>query len=114
MRNKLLSKEKFCEIMNQIKESFDYEDNLNNFLHSNHVDGYLWQPNCIYTSLDLLRFMFQDVDDWIGYYVFELKWGKNYKPGCAKEPDGTEILVDTTEHLYDLLLKNIEELNDHD
>lgn len=114
MKDRLLSKEKFCETMDQIKESFDYADNLNDFFRSNRVDGYLYQPNCMDTALNLLRFMYHDDNDWIGYYVFELEWGRDYSPGCTTESDGTEIQLDTTEHLYDLLLKNMKELEDHD
>ena len=65
MKDRLLSKEKFCETMDQIKESFDYAVNLNDFFRSNRVDGYLYQPNCMDTALNLLRFMYHDDNDWI-------------------------------------------------
>ena len=113
MRDKLMSEKTFCETMREIKESWDYIDNLNDFFRKNHVDGYLWQPNCIDTALDLLKFIFCDDGDWIGYYAYELYWGKKYKPGCVVSRNGTDIVLKSPEDLYQLLKKTKEsESND--
>lgn len=114
MKDRLLSKEKFCETMDQIKEAWDYNDKLNSFFRDNHVDGYLYQPDCLDVAVNLLKYLFSDDNDWIGYYVYELDWGKKYHPGCVIDKDGTDIILKTSEDLYEFLLENMKELEDHD
>ena len=62
-----------------------------------------------YFLLDLMTDIFEDKEDWIGYYVFELNWGKEYEPGKVKDEDGNDIPLATLEDLYNILTKKKEE-----
>lgn len=33
-------------------------------------------------------------DSWIEYYIYELNYGKDYRPGCATDKDGNIDLSD--------------------
>lgn len=60
--------------------------------------------------VNLLEIIMGDKEnDWIGYFCWELDFGRRYEPGCAKEPNGTSIPLSITKELYDLLIKNMEE-----
>ena len=62
-----------------------------------------------YFLLDLMTDIFEDKEDWIGYYVFELKWGEEYEPGMVKDKDGNDVPLATLEDLYNILTKEKEE-----
>ena len=53
--------------------------------------------------LDVVADAFDDRDDWISYFIFELEFGKNYRPGMIRGKDGTDIPLATYEDLYRLL-----------
>jgi hypothetical protein len=114
MKSKKMDRENFCEVMNKIQEVDSYHDKLNQFFVESHVDGYLIQPNCVEIAIELLECLFEDVDNWISYYVFELNWGSRYKPGCVTEEDGENIALNSLEHLYDFLIRNKERLKEND
>ena len=104
---RILGKELFCKTMNQIQEVYDYGDKLNHFFKENHVDGYLYEPTCISQTLSLLGFIFQDDNHWIDYWVYELDFGRRYEPGMIVDDNGTNISLETTEELYEFLVKNL-------
>ena len=51
-----------------------------------------------------LKIIFEDKNDWIGYYVYELDWGKNWKKGTITEK-GKDVKLKTTSDLYNILVK---------
>lgn len=103
----IISKELFVKAVNDAKEVNDYGDGLNRFFRSNGCDGYLLQPDCIGTVIDLLHYMFAEKDDgeWISYFCFDLNFGRDYELGCVTDYDGSEIKLETVEDLYDFLTK---------
>lgn len=44
---------------------------------------------------------------WISWWVYELNWGKDWKPGCATDKDGNDIKVRDAGELYDFLTNNL-------
>ena len=104
---RILKKERFCKTMDQIQEVYDYGDRLNEFFKKNHVDGYLYEPSCIEQALSLLSFIFQDDDQWIDYWAYELDFGRRYKYGMITDANGENIPLGTVEELYELLVKNL-------
>lgn len=111
MNKKPMGLNEFEKYMNSIKRVYDYENKLNDFLKQNVEDGYLYQPNCIETAIDLLSLHFGDTDDWIGYYVFDLDFGKSYEPGWVRSKVGEDIPLFTVEDLYNLLVNNMREVD---
>lgn len=52
---------------------------------------------------DILMDTFNDENDWIGYFIYELDWGKSYKRGSIKDEKGKIIKLKTIKDLYNLL-----------
>ena len=56
--------------------------------------------------IDLLYDVMGDTcDTWISYWIYDLDYGKNWKPDSVKEKDGTVIPLKTAEDLYTHLIK---------
>ena len=105
----IMSKESFCEVMNGYKSMFDFTDEMNELFDKYKVDGNIYPPLCTSTVIDLLEFIFNDENQWINYWIFELEFGKDYEDGDAKDADGSNIPLKTVEDLYDLLVRNMKE-----
>lgn len=104
----MISEKKFCRIMSKIRNSWEYQDKLNDFFRNNDVDGYLFQPDCIDQAIELLEYIFHDdKNKWISYFIFELEFGKKYKHGMIIGADGTDIELSSPSQLYDFLINNM-------
>ena len=103
--NKIISKEDFIAIIEDIKGVNDYHNGLNNYFRKSGVDGYIFQPDCTASVIKLLHNIFgeADRDEWIDYFCFELDFGKKWKEGTITEKDGTDIKLETPEDLYNYL-----------
>jgi hypothetical protein len=55
--------------------------------------------------ITLLEDYFQDKSEWIGYWIYELNYGRDYKPGMITI-DGNDFKLKTEEDLYNLLMEN--------
>lgn len=105
MNKDIITKEYFNEIMESIKNTYKYQEGLNNYFSKNGVDGYIYQPDCIDTLMKLLHNIFgeKDKDEWISYFCFELDFGRKYKEGIIKDEFGRNIPLATFDDLYTLL-----------
>ena len=114
-RNKdgVMSKESFCEVMDNYRSMFDFTDEMNDLFDKYKMDGNIFPPLCTETVIDLLEYIFNDVDGWIRYWTFEVDFGKDYEDGNAKDADGSNIPLKTVEELYDLLVRNMKENGEH-
>lgn len=52
-----------------------------------------------------LKKEFNDKDDWIGYWMWELDFGAKWKPGTVIAKDGTDIPLRTVDDLWNILTK---------
>ena len=107
--NGIMSKESFCRVMDNYKAMFSFTDEMNELFDKYKADGNIYPPLCTSTVIDLLEFIFNDKDQWINYWIFELDFGKNYEDGYVKDEHGEVIPLKTTEDLYDLLVRNMKE-----
>ncbi len=48
--------------MEEIETTDTYSYKLNKFFEKNKVDGYIYQPNCVATALNLLHLLLKDYD----------------------------------------------------
>ena len=56
--------------------------------------------------IDMLKDITHDEDDWIGYYIYELDWGEEYKDGMIIDKSGKNISLKTYDDLINLLEEN--------
>lgn len=105
MNKEVITKEYFNEIMENIKNTYKYQEGLNDYFSKNGADGYIYQPDCVDTTMKLLHNIFgeKDIDEWISYFCFELDFGRKYKDGLVKDEFGNNIPLATFDDLYVLL-----------
>ncbi len=101
----MITKDLFCEIIEDAKKADEYQNWLNAQLQKNGAEGYLFQPTCIDSVIKLLHFYFgnSDIDDMISYFCFELNYGKKWKEGMLIDKDGNDIVLSTPSDLYNYL-----------
>ena len=104
-----MSKKSFCKVMDNYKSMWNFTDDMNEVFKKYNCDGEVFPPMCTETVIDLLEFIFNDKNQWISYWIFELDFGKDYEDGYVKDEHGEVIPLKTTEDLYDLLVRNMKE-----
>jgi len=103
-----MTKELFVSSINALKKQLEHD---NNFVESMHkafpdtFDGNLLYNNSFLVDqiLEILKTQLNDNGDWIEYFIYELDFGKKYKPGCATNADGSHIDISTAGKLYEFL-----------
>lgn len=105
----VMSKESFCKVMDNYRSMFDFTDEMNDLFDKYKMDGNIFPPMCTETVIDLLEFIFNDKNQWIRYWIWELSFGTDYEDGDVQNPDGSIIPLKTVANLYDLLVKNMKE-----
>ena len=111
----LVNKNEFIKIINRLKDYTKLQDKINDLfrdlLDNKEQDFCNAGSICIgheSVVVKLLEDMFET--DLISWWIYELDYGKEYKPGCLTEDD-MEIDVSTADKLYDVLMKNYERKN---
>lgn len=104
-----MSKESFCRVMDNYKSMWNFTDEMNDLFRKYKSDGEVFPPMCTGTVVDLLEYIFNDVNEWIQYWTLELEFGERYEDGDIQDKDGNNISLKTSEDLYDLLVENMKE-----
>ena len=107
--NGIMSKESFCRVMDNYKSMWNFTDEMNDLFRKYKSDGEVFPPMCTGTVVDLLEYIFNDVNEWIQYWTLELEFGERYEDGDVQDKDGNNISLKTSENLYDLLVENMKE-----
>ena len=112
----IISKQEFSNIINKMKKIEELSDAVNQLIRENDLENDFFDAWGIFnfqrndSTLKLLRTMFDDKDNWIEYFIYELNYGQNWKIGmvtCPNEKgEQVDIRLDTTEGLYDFLIAN--------
>ncbi len=113
----MITKEEFCKILNKIKDMYNYRRQHYSLVKSSGLFSDFYPESCedvlVPEVLRLLKILMNDVAGGIDFFVYDLNFGENYKPGAVtdKLPDGTTVNVDmsSAETLYDYLKRNKEE-----
>lgn len=94
-----MKKELFIETIEAIKKQRDHDNKCAEafqiILPDTHVG--LYDNHLLNNQLvKLLQVAMNDEhkDSWVEYYMYELDFGKNYRPGCATDKDGDIDLSD--------------------
>ena len=109
----IISKEKFVEIINRLKNYNELQDKIDELFKDNienrEKDFMNAGSICVgheSVVVELLEKMFDT--DIISYWIYELNYGKEYTDGCVLDENMNEIDLSTAEKLYDYLVQDIE------
>lgn len=110
----LISKDEFVKIMNRLKDYSSLQNKIDDLfrelIDNKEQDFCNAGSICIgheSVVVNILEKIFET--DLIGWWIYDLDYGKRYKAGCLTTYDNKEIDVSTTEKLYDVLVKDLEE-----
>ena len=104
----VITKEKFCKAINQIRHIREYEDELYSLGRKyGEYDTEIRFP----TLEDVVVSLLEDAtccpeDEYgsdISYFIYELDFGKDWEPGMIIDREGNDIDFSTVEKLYDYL-----------
>ena len=110
----MISKEEFVKFLGYIKKTQKKEDKIDTFVRELSFDGYCYMlSDEISYMIEMLcaamgiEYNSDDIcGDDIQYFIYDLEWGTNWKPGCITEDD-KDIDISTPEKLYDYLVSEI-------
>ena len=109
----MISKEKFVEIINRLKNYNELQNKINDLFKDNidnkEMDFMNAGSICIgheSVVVYLLERMFDT--DMISYFIYELDYGEKYKEGCVLDENMNNIDLSTAEKLYNYLVQAIE------
>ena len=109
----MISKEKFIEIINRLRNYNDLQNKIDGLFKENidnkEKDFINAGSICIgheSVVVYLLENMFDT--DMISYFIYELDYGEKYTKGCVLDANVNEIDLSTAEKLYDYLIKSLE------
>ena len=110
----MISKEKFVEIIERLRNYNDLQDKIDDLFKENienrENDFCNAGSICIgheSVVVELLKDMFNVKDDLISWWLYECNYGRDFSLGDL-EDNGVEIDLSTPEKLYDYLIKNME------
>ena len=115
----MIAKEKFVSILEELREIDDFKNRVNeeirrlksidtDFLDSdifciNHQDGIIdLLPECFGTLDDKIK---KDIKDTIEWWIFDCEYGRNKKYTTVTYEDGNKYVIDTSDKLYDDIIK---------
>lgn len=105
-----MNKELFVYVINKMYELYQEQEKFNDILKmlDNDFGGCLIHNKTISLLEEILKKLVNDKYDYIGYYLWELDFGKEYKDGVITETDGSIIKLSNPEELYDLIISEQE------
>lgn len=103
-----MNEKQFIELLTGVKDQMLHDEDCSKRLEKVFPESF-----CLYydTSLvidKVLAFVKEvmgDKDEWVEYFIYELKWGRKYEEGCVTENDESTSLKSLSD-LYKLLEKN--------
>lgn len=106
-----ISKTAFVKAINAIKEYNKKIDAIQTVLEENCEDSVFWPPSLQNDLINVLKNAFNDDDDYGGmieYFIYDLEFGKQWRPGVVTDENNKDIKMQTPEELYDYLVDRLE------
>ena len=103
-----ITEETFIEIMSDLKRQYVLDNSNAQLLQKVFNTTSLIIDNSILNDslLKILKVALKDESDWIGYFIYELEWGKKYKKGCVTN-NGKNCNISNEHFLYVFLIENM-------
>ena len=112
----MISKEKFCEIIQHIGLLQEQSQRINNILYdpmyhtvqNDFCSAYAFSNPCLEEDLIVvLENMFNDFENnWIRYYIYELDCGTSWQKGMVLDKNGNDIPLSNASELYNFIVYN--------
>lgn len=115
----MVSKEEFVEIIDRLKEVNDFVDEVNDkarklrdSVRSDFMNASSLSISHESIVVELLQDIFNDESDWLGWWLYEENYGRDFKVGdiSYEDEEGITIYPDLgkAEYLYEWLLEEKE------
>lgn len=115
----VLTRDEFVDVMNELDSSEQMGRDINAVINRSYkpagceslhefVDAVGLTTSHHDTIVNLLRRMFLDDDDFIGYFLYEIDFGRSELANSVRDVDGTPIPMSTPGDLYDFLIKHLD------
>lgn len=108
----LISKKEFVSILKRIQETNELVDDIDKRLRKfkdDQIRDFCSGAGLVISNEDcvlrLLTLLTEDKYGYIDYFVYELKYGKEYYEGCITCEDGSFVDLSCAEKLYDYLVE---------
>lgn len=101
----MISKETFVNTMERLQnldKKMDAVDKAFKALDSDFCSFYI--TSIFDTTFDLLKEAMNDKDDWIGYFIYERDWLRDFKLGDV-EVNGEPVKIYSWGDVYDFIVK---------
>lgn len=97
--------EQFTKLMVEFKQLLEDEREVHVALQKLSPDfGGFYLSRYSELFLEMLKLLTDDGEsDWIGYYIYELEWGKKYHKGCITDKNKKDIPLKTIKDLYNII-----------
>lgn len=102
MKNEVFSKEKFVKVMTEYKKLNDLYNKIDKAA-KRLIFFKIYPIEHEELILEVLKEAFNDESDWIGYFIFELDFGKKWTKDSVSD-NGKIVVLKTFKDLYDLLV----------
>lgn len=104
----MISKNTFVQVMTRLEALDKKMDNVDvamNALSSDFCGFYI--PDVLDITIELLKNIFNDKSDWLGYFIFEHDWLHDWSSGNVIV-DGESADLSSWDKVYDFLIENME------
>lgn len=103
-----LSFEDFSKYLGLVEESERFKEKLSNLAYEYssrvRVDVNFDYPSNTEIIIELIEKVFNDYDEWVSYWCYELDFGNKYKDGMIKDKDGNNIPLKTVNDLWNIII----------
>ena len=105
----MISKELFVQTMERLEKLERKMNNVDEALHELSPDfcGF-YIPETIDVVVDLMRDVFKDKNDWLGYFIYEQDFLNTLQSNDVQVV-GVPVDLTSWDKVYDFLIKNMEE-----
>ena len=104
----MLSKEKFIQVITDLKDLCDRIDLADIALKQISSDFCgLYIPQIFDITIGILEEIFEDTETgWLSYFIYEKDWLTNYHDGDILDENGKKIIIKSWADVYDFLVEN--------
>ena len=103
----MLSKEKFIQVITDLKDLCDRIDLADIALKQISSDCCLYIPQVLDITVGVLEEVFEDTEtQWLSYFIYEKDWLASYRDGDIIDENGKKIIIKSWADVYDFLMES--------